>query len=52
MYGRSVYSTPNINVAKAYATTFTVNAQEYYVVLQNRVNPKTLIRLSNEQNWN
>ena len=49
MYGRGVYSTPNINVAKAFATTFTVNAQQYYVVLQNRVNPKTLIKVNGDR---
>ncbi|CAF4896749.1 unnamed protein product, partial [Rotaria sp. Silwood1] len=48
-YGRGVYSTPDINIAKPYAKSFTVNAQEYLVILQNRVNPKTLIKLSQNE---
>ncbi len=48
-YGRGIYSTPDINVAKAYAKSFTVNAQEYLVILQNRVNPKNLIKVSRDE---
>jgi hypothetical protein len=44
LYGRGIYSTPDIDVAKGFAKSFTVNAQEYLVILQNRVNPKTLIK--------
>jgi hypothetical protein len=40
VHGPGIYSTPDINVAKRYAKSFIVNAQEYLVVLQNRVNPK------------
>lgn len=46
VYGRGIYSTPDINVAKGFAKSFTLNAQEYLVILQNRVNPKNLITLS------
>ncbi|CAF0947328.1 unnamed protein product [Adineta steineri] len=44
-FGRGIYSAPDINTAKLYATIFTCNGEEYYVVLQNRVNPKTLIKI-------
>lgn len=44
LYGRGIYSTPNINVAKDYATEFSVNNNRYYVVLQNRVKPKAMIK--------
>ncbi|KAL2088156.1 hypothetical protein ACEWY4_016984 [Coilia grayii] len=43
VYGRGVYSTPDINEAERYyAKTFTVNKTKktYKVVVQNRVNPK------------
>jgi hypothetical protein len=49
LHGRGIYSTPDINVAKGYAKLFTVNAQEYLVILQNRVNPKNLIKLSRDK---
>jgi hypothetical protein len=48
-YGHGIYSSPNINVAKAFAKTFTMNGEQYYVVLQNRVNPKSLIKLSGDK---
>ncbi|CAF4090916.1 unnamed protein product [Adineta steineri] len=48
-FGRGVYSTPNINIAKAYAPIFTCNGEQYYVVLQNRVNPKTLIKVNDDK---
>ncbi len=48
-YGYGIYSTPDVNVAIRYAQSFTANAQEYFVVLQNRVNPKTLTMLSHDQ---
>jgi len=44
--GRGIYSTPDINAAKPYSRSFTQNGETYIVVLQNRVNPKTLIKLS------
>ncbi|CAF5049764.1 unnamed protein product, partial [Rotaria sp. Silwood1] len=36
-YGRGVYSTPDINIAKPYAKSFTVNTQEYLVIVETRV---------------
>jgi len=45
-FGHGIYSTPDINVAKRYAQSFTVNNNKYYVVCQNRVNPKTVQKMS------
>ena len=55
-YGRGIYSSPDINVAKAYAKSFIVGEHEYLVVLQNRVNPTNLIILTyggtgNDEYW-
>jgi hypothetical protein len=47
-HGRGIYSTPDINGAIGHAKSFTINAQEYLVILQNRVNPKTSIKLSRD----
>lgn len=41
-YGPGIYSTPNVKVAEEYAKEFDVNGVRYKVVVQNRVNPKTL----------
>ena len=40
------------SVAQGFAKTFTANGEEYFVILQNRVNPKNLIKLSNEETRN
>ena len=47
-FGRGIYSTPDINVAKGYAQSFTIKNNKYYVVLQNRINPKTVEKFSAE----
>ncbi|RGB28547.1 hypothetical protein C1646_745800 [Rhizophagus diaphanus] len=44
-FGHGIYSTPDINIATLYANTFIHNNEEYCLVFQNRVNPKTLIRI-------
>jgi hypothetical protein len=44
-FGHGIYSTPDINIAALYANTFIHNNEEYCLVFQNRVNPKTLIRI-------
>ncbi|UJR20470.1 hypothetical protein I4U23_023599 [Adineta vaga] len=46
LFGRGVYSTPDIDVAKAFAKTFILNGEEYYTVIQNRINPRTLIKVN------
>ncbi|KAM9956268.1 hypothetical protein ACTFIR_002980 [Dictyostelium discoideum] len=48
-FGRGVYSTPSIKCAGAYATSFTHEGSTYKVVFQNRVNPKTLIKIPKSQ---
>jgi hypothetical protein len=47
-HGRGIYSTPDINVARGFAKSFPFNAQEYLVILQNRVNPKNVIKLTRD----
>ncbi|CAF2736742.1 unnamed protein product [Rotaria sp. Silwood2] len=44
-FTNGVYSTPDINLAEKYAKKFTHNNEQYIVVFQNRVNPKTLKKL-------
>ncbi|KAI6657925.1 hypothetical protein LOD99_15643 [Oopsacas minuta] len=39
-FGRGVYSSPDINLAKFYATQFLINGVKYLGIFQNRVNPK------------
>ncbi|GET03129.1 hypothetical protein GLOIN_2v1836722 [Rhizophagus clarus] len=48
LFGRGIYSTPDINVAYRYATKFTYEGSDYRVVLQNRVNPNYLKKIPNE----
>ncbi|KAN0025528.1 hypothetical protein ACTFIU_001805 [Dictyostelium citrinum] len=55
-YGRGIYSTPSIECAERYAKSFQHEGSIYLVVMQNRVNPKTLIKIpksqtSNEEYW-
>ena len=49
VHGLGIYTTPDVNVAKKYAKSFNHGAEEYYVILQNRVNPTNLTQLSNEE---
>ncbi|CAF1247316.1 unnamed protein product [Didymodactylos carnosus] len=49
LYGSGVYSTPDVNIAKQFTKCFKFNNQDYYVVLQNRVNPKTVRKLTNAE---
>ena len=48
-FGHGIYSTPDINVALDYATKFDYEGNNYRVVIQNRVNPNNLIRISKQQ---
>ncbi len=48
-FGHGVYSTPDINVAQKYAIKFSYQNDQYLVVLQNRVNPATLTKVSVEK---
>ncbi|CAF1234056.1 unnamed protein product [Adineta steineri] len=42
MYGKGIYSTPELEVAKLYASSFAHESTSYKCVIQNRVNPKYL----------
>ncbi|CAF0810134.1 unnamed protein product [Adineta ricciae] len=44
-----VYSTPDLEVAERYAVKFSHGNIQYLIILQNRVNPKTLLKVSNNQ---
>ncbi|CAF3008069.1 unnamed protein product, partial [Rotaria sp. Silwood2] len=44
-FGHGVYSTPDIKVAEKYAVEFSYNNDQYLAVLQNRVNPTTVINI-------
>lgn len=48
-FGRGVYSTPDIKVAEKYAKKFMYENDQCLVVLQNRVNPETLLKISADQ---
>ncbi|CAF1029194.1 unnamed protein product [Adineta ricciae] len=49
LYGRGVYTTPNIDIAETFATHFTRNGRKFCVVIQNRINPETVVKLSADQ---
>ncbi|KAG9304087.1 hypothetical protein G9A89_005997 [Geosiphon pyriformis] len=51
-FGRDIYSTPDINVAAFYATRFSCEGVNYRMVIQNRVNPETFVRISPEKTLN
>jgi len=42
LYGKGIYSTPELAVAVLYTTHFNDQGQEYQLILQNRVNPESL----------
>jgi hypothetical protein len=48
-FGKGIYSTPELEVAKLYANEFEHQGQKYFVLFQNRVNPKYLKVISKEE---
>ena len=44
-HGIGIYSTPDIDVAFKYAERWKMDGKTYKVVIQNRVNPKTLVKI-------
>lgn len=42
LHGMGIYSTPEIEIAKKYASKFIYEGKKYLLVIQNRVNPKYL----------
>lgn len=49
-YGKGIYSTPEVGVAKLYAAKFKHEGSSYSCILQNRVNPKYLKVILIEEN--
>ncbi|KAM9985302.1 hypothetical protein ACTFIZ_008828 [Dictyostelium cf. discoideum] len=49
LFGHGIYSTPSIQCAEKYAKSFEHKGSTYLVVFQNRVNPKTLIKIPKSQ---
>ncbi|CAG8736995.1 20644_t:CDS:2, partial [Rhizophagus irregularis] len=47
-FGKGIYSTPDIDVAASYSRSFELNGERYIFVFQNRVNPKTLRKISKD----
>ncbi|GMH46129.1 hypothetical protein BSKO_14093 [Bryopsis sp. KO-2023] len=47
-FGRGIYSTPDVDVAAAYASEFDYQGHKYKVVLQNRVSPRALSKLDGD----
>ncbi|GMH46116.1 hypothetical protein BSKO_14080 [Bryopsis sp. KO-2023] len=45
-YGRGIYTTPDIRTAIGFSTPFYNDRRKFVVVLQNRVNPKTLRKVA------
>ena len=52
VHGRGIYSSPDINVAKGFAKSFIHNGEHYLVILQNRVNPKNLMKVHGDETGN
>jgi hypothetical protein len=48
LYGKGIYSTPDIEVASLYARTVEVNGKNYKFVVQNRVNPKNVKKITKD----
>ena len=52
MYGRGIYSSPNLSyVERYYATEFRNGGREYKIVFQNRVNPDKLRKEFRDEYW-
>ncbi|CAG8596208.1 10929_t:CDS:2 [Paraglomus occultum] len=45
-FGHGIYSTPDVRVAERYATEFEFAGRTYVIVIQNRVNPKGLVKIA------
>jgi hypothetical protein len=48
-FGKGIYSTPELEVAKLYANEFEHEGQKYRVLFQNRVNPRYLKVITKEE---
>ncbi|KAI1746339.1 hypothetical protein F4680DRAFT_401111 [Xylaria scruposa] len=50
-YGQGIYSTPDVHIAEMYAKAFSYEGKSYKVILQNRVNPTNLKKITEENYW-
>ncbi|CAG8534927.1 11784_t:CDS:1 [Ambispora gerdemannii] len=50
-FGRGIYSTPVVNVAKLYAPEFKFEGVKYVMIFQNRVNPANLVKIDKHKFW-
>jgi len=50
-YGHGIYSTPDVGIAEQYAERFTNGGRNYRLIIQNRVEPKTLEKYNNDKYW-
>ncbi|XP_068585092.1 uncharacterized protein [Cebidichthys violaceus] len=50
-YGDGIYSTPDFEIAKHYATKFSIDEHNYQVIMQNRINPKYRTICPEQQYW-
>lgn len=46
LFGRGIYTTPNMEVAMLYTETYTYGNEKYKFIIQNRVNPNNLKQVS------
>ncbi|CAG8555030.1 15328_t:CDS:1, partial [Gigaspora rosea] len=51
LYGKGIYSSPDVKEAERYATQFFHQNCEYKVIIQNRVNPNDLRKANNDLYW-
>ena len=51
LYGKGIYSTPNLSIAESYAVKFIGNGKWYKIIFQNRVNPDKLHKVKEDQYW-
>lgn len=53
LYGRGIYSTPVLDIASSFSTTFKSkkNEKSYRVVMQNRINPKEREKCKKNEYW-
>ncbi|GBB96653.1 hypothetical protein RclHR1_02800003 [Rhizophagus clarus] len=51
LFGKGIYSSPDINIAEGFAKQFDHNNVRYKVVFQNRVNPVGLQKYINDMYW-
>ncbi|CAG8792701.1 7098_t:CDS:1, partial [Racocetra persica] len=51
LYGKGIYSTPDVKEAECYAKLFSYQNCQYKVIFQNRVNPNDLRKANDDKYW-